>query len=1118
MKPHYKLIFIALLLLGLCVSGVQANAFSAYSYANGCWTATNDTYTLVKLNATGVYSIPIPGGVATIDQLLIIGAGGSGGVGPTTAGGGGGAGGLIYSTNYSVSGISSINAVVGKGGARVYSASANIAGIAGGNTSFANTTVGDGINAKGGGGGAGWNNATRNLDGGSGGGASYTTSTPGTGISGQGYRGGYAVAVEHYGTGGGGGAGSVGSNGTASVGGNGGAGLSYAIEGVSVCYAGGGGGGVYTGGTAGTATCGGTDGTLSKTSSGDASLGGGSGGVGFNTGTDYSGNGSDGIIILLYRIPVPPVASFITNTTGGYYPLPVLLNDTSANTPTSWAYGAKNVTGNDTWIPIGTDRNQTVTLGVGNWSINLTATNPSGSDISSQITYVNVSMGFIASFSQDHAMGLAPLAVTFTDTSINASASTNSWDWNFGDQGAGNTSTLQNPVHTYTTAGTYTINLTIRNTSYNLVSTKLETILVNATLAANFTGTPTTGGIPLSVAFTDTSNGVVTSWLWTFGDGNISTLQNPSHTYVNSGSYNVDLNITGPDGSTNLTKNAYITATDAPTANWTADKYYGTAPLPVVFTDASTGAGITWDWDFGDGNSSVLQNPSHTFVSNGEYQVNLTVTNGFGSSSKLRNITVSDLSSSFTGSPVAGPFPLTVAFTETTTGLKPDSFYYEFGDGNTSTSQNPTHTYVNHGYYTVNNRITNGSIVYWNNKTNYIEAWGETASFSVSNTTATDAPLVVLFTSTTSNTNATPSSYLWVFGDGTQSTSGSSVTHTYDTRFGTFNANLTTANATQGVSSTSTSTTLSRIPANTVSNISYNWVMNQVFPTTIMVKDSQTLALVGESTITVGGVTYTLPNGILSNYFEYGSHTFLVEADGYASKTTSLFIVGNSTFTILIDPINGASQTTWWTPHTVQLTVMSDSYGTRLPNVLVEAHYNESAMPTTWIETLYGIQGTAAGQMLNQSLTLGGTTGSDGTLTTSMLGSLKYDIYLTSEEYGLNRYHVSTYPSDYMLNIYVPITGQTLPTSGNNTYVYLNNTRLYMTQPNISYVDFCIDYQDFSGTTSTVSELWWFGNNNSVFGTASFINPGVSLVTNCKTLYNVRGTPVYWNYSAVTGI
>jgi PKD repeat protein len=795
----------------------------------------------------------------------------------------------------------------------------------------------------------------------------------------------------------------------------------------------------------------------------------------------------------------------------------VEFNDTTTSGTAITSYNASFGDGswrNDTTFPATNITHLYSTAG--NYTVDWYVTNAEGTG--SANTTITVSDNLVSNFTYVPSGGNVPFLVTFTDTSTNATALIDSWYWVFGDQGDGNTSSLQNPTHTYTVAGTYITNLTIRNTTYDLTSTKLQTIIANATLSAAFTGIPTSGGVPLGVSFTDDSTGVRTNWLWTFGDGNISTLQNPTHTYVNPGSYNVDLNITGPDGTTNLTKNAYITATDAPTANWSADKYYGVAPLPVTFTDASTGAGITWDWDFGDGNTSAFQSPSHTFVSNGEYQVNLTVTNTFGSSTKLRNITVTDLISSYSGYPAAGPYPLEVTFTETSTGLLPDTYYYDFGDGNTSTLQNPTHTFPHMGYYTISNRITNGTYEYWNNKTNYIEAYGITPSFSVSNTTATNnAPLVVAFTDTSTTLNATVDEYLWVFGDGTQSTDASPV-HIYDTDFGSFYANLTVSSTSQGISYTSPSTQLTRIPSNLVANISYNWVMNQIFPTTIMVKDSQTLALIGGTSVTVDGVTYILDNGILSNYFEYGPHTFFVESEGYASKTTSLFIVGNSTFTILLDPISGASQTTWWTPHTVQLTVMSDSYGTRLPNVLVEAYYNESAMPTAWIETLYGIQSTAAGQMLNQSLTLGGTTGSDGTLTTSMLGSLKYDIYLTSAEYGLNRYHVSTYPSDYMLNIYVPVTGQTLPTSGNNTYVYLNNTRLYMTQPNISYVNFCIDYQDFSGTTSTVSELWWFGNNNSIFGTASFINPGTSLVTNCKTLYNVRGTPVYWNYSAVTGI
>jgi len=86
-----------------------------------------------------------------------------------------------------------------------------------------------------------------------------------------------------------------------------------------------------------------------------------------------------------------PVASFTANATSGSAPLAVLLTDTSTPAASSWAWGAKNFTpGNNTWFRIGTTTPLATTLGVGNWSINLTATNAAGSDLSDQITWINV--------------------------------------------------------------------------------------------------------------------------------------------------------------------------------------------------------------------------------------------------------------------------------------------------------------------------------------------------------------------------------------------------------------------------------------------------------------------------------------------------------------------------------------------------------------------------------------------------------------------------------------------------------------------------------------------------------------------------------------------------------
>jgi PKD repeat protein len=190
----------------------------------------------------------------------------------------------------------------------------------------------------------------------------------------------------------------------------------------------------------------------------------------------------------------------------------------------------------------------------------------------------------VAAFSGTPVSGNIPLTVTFTDASTN---SPTSWAWTFGD---GGTSTLQNPSHIYTAAGTYTVALTATNAygSNTLTKTSYITASANAPVAA-FSGTPTSGSIPLTVTFTDASTYSPTSWAWTFGDGGTSTLQNPSHIYTVAGTYTVALTATNAYGSNTLTKTSYITATAAQcddfadgsasnwlnsSGTWTASSYY----------------------------------------------------------------------------------------------------------------------------------------------------------------------------------------------------------------------------------------------------------------------------------------------------------------------------------------------------------------------------------------------------------------------------------------------------------------------------------------------------------------------------------------------------------------
>ena len=185
---------------------------------------------------------------------------------------------------------------------------------------------------------------------------------------------------------------------------------------------------------------------------------------------------------------------------------------------------------------------------------------------------------------------------------------------------------------------------------------------------ANFTGNPTSGAAPLTVAFTDTSTNSPTSWSWNFGDSSTSTAQNPSHQYQNAGSYTVTLTATNAGGSDGETKTNYITATPPPpVANFSGSPTSGAAPLTVNFTDSSTNTPTSWSWNFGDSSTSTAQNPSHQYQNAGSYTVTLTATNAGGSDgeTKTNYITVTggggstvyeypDSASTWCGSVVSG--------------------------------------------------------------------------------------------------------------------------------------------------------------------------------------------------------------------------------------------------------------------------------------------------------------------------------------------------------------------------------------------------------------------------------------------------------------------------------
>jgi PKD repeat protein len=157
---------------------------------------------------------------------------------------------------------------------------------------------------------------------------------------------------------------------------------------------------------------------------------------------------------------------------------------------------------------------------------------------------------------------------------------------------------------------------------------------------ADFTGTPTSGMVALTVQFTDQSTQGPSSWAWTFGDGGTSTAQHPSHQYTSVGTYTVSLTATNSIGSDAETKTGYITVTtlQPPAADFSASATAVFEGNSINFTDESTNNPSSWSWTFTGGtpSSSTAQNPSVTYNTAGTYTVSLTAYNGAGNDTETK--------------------------------------------------------------------------------------------------------------------------------------------------------------------------------------------------------------------------------------------------------------------------------------------------------------------------------------------------------------------------------------------------------------------------------------------------------------------------------------------------
>lgn len=263
----------------------------------------------------------------------------------------------------------------------------------------------------------------------------------------------------------------------------------------------------------------------------------------------------------------------------------------------------------------------------GTFVVNLTVTDSLSATAKSVLTLV-VEAPLTATLTATPTDGTTPLAVDFTSTEAGGSG-VYTYLWSLGD---GATATTQDPTHTYTTAGTFPVVLTVHDGNA-LVAHAYTNITAETPLAATLTATPTHGAeVPLSVAFTSSATGGLApyTYSWTFGDTGTSTLQDPSHSYATAGTFPVVLTVVDSSAPQALQAHAYTNiSVEAPLAvAITATPGSGATSLTATYTSTVSGgnAPYSYAWSFGDGGTSTVSAPSHTYSGAGKFPVELTVT------------------------------------------------------------------------------------------------------------------------------------------------------------------------------------------------------------------------------------------------------------------------------------------------------------------------------------------------------------------------------------------------------------------------------------------------------------------------------------------------------------
>ena len=449
----------------------------------------------------------------------------------------------------------------------------------------------------------------------------------------------------------------------------------------------------------------------------------------------------------------PPVADFSADVEEGCATLTVQFNSNASNNTDDflWTFegGSPATSGEENPLVVFEDG--------GDWDVTMTVINETGDDVLQMTDFINV----IGQPLSDFSYNINGNEVEFT----NFSDYGETYIWTFGD---GSSSTEEEPTHTYTADGTFTVILTVDN-ECGSNSTSTEIIISLAPIPSFTISGDSEGCAPLTVNYQNTSSNSPDTYAWEFEGGSpaTSTDADPEVSYTASGMYDVTLTVTNVNGSNTETFTDYITINDLPNAAFIADE----DGLIVTFTDQSSGAD-SYAWAFGDGNTSTEANPTHTYGAEGVYTVTLETTNECGTTSE--EITINNytpVSALFTSVITSGCADLEIEFTDQSSANVTEwSWTFEGGTPATSNLQNPVVSYVSAGQYDVVLTVSHPE----SSETITLENFIAVSDVPVTSFEYFDNLFDVDFT----NTTVEGTTYSWDFGDGTTS-SEESPSHTY---------------------------------------------------------------------------------------------------------------------------------------------------------------------------------------------------------------------------------------------------------------------------------------------------------------------------------------------------